>query len=249
MERERTSFQKVLLCILLAMAVVFGVITLVLRMKPGVRYQNALLKISQEGDSTVYSGRAKGEKVTIWACPQGEDRVVKLTVGTLIDHTYRVEYPGGTIESSFGLQYDRVIITRDGLIRFDGGYHPDGPISGFCDREGEVDFWIEISVSGTAGGPWQDYEMSPTSIMAFANGPETTVRGSGVLYALGLFFSAFGAVFTAFPYTIFYLKVGRFVRNSDAEPSDAYLTGNWIGCLLFACMALVAYLVGVFTIV
>ena len=53
MDLERTKLQKAILIILLAMAVVFAVITGVVRTNKGVTFEGGLLSISQEGDRTV----------------------------------------------------------------------------------------------------------------------------------------------------------------------------------------------------
>ena len=53
MDLERTKLQKAILLILLVMAVVFAVLTGVVRTKKGVTFEDGLLSISREGERTV----------------------------------------------------------------------------------------------------------------------------------------------------------------------------------------------------
>jgi len=250
MDLERTKLQKAILIILLALAVVFAIITGLVRTKKGVTFEDGLLSISQEGDRTVYSGRAEGQKVTVTVYPEGEGHVVKLAVGTLIDHTYRVEYPGGTIKSDFG-EYRRIRITVEGrtfleTLLFEGGYNSDINVASFCDENGELDL-LGYGRFVTSSGIWYEYELMPSQVMRFANGPATTCRGDWLIFVLGLFLSLITAVAVAFPEHLFHWN--HFLSVRDPEPTDFYLATQRISWVIMTAVVLGVYIWGATRIV
>ena len=65
MDIERQPYQKIILCLLAAMAVLFAVWTAVSRTHEGVAFQETLLTIHEEDGQTVYSGKLYGTPFTI----------------------------------------------------------------------------------------------------------------------------------------------------------------------------------------
>ena len=65
LDTERDTYQKVILCIFLAMAVIFAIWTAISRSNDGVLFRETLLEISQQGSTTVYSGTVYSTPVTI----------------------------------------------------------------------------------------------------------------------------------------------------------------------------------------
>lgn len=248
MDSDRTTAQKVILWALLAMAVVFTVINVVLKFFPGVEFENTLLKVSQYGGTTLYTGEKYKYDITIAVTPEETGSRVELTIGDIIDHTYRVIYPGGTIRTNFGT-YDRLTVTCNDRVIFDGGYNPNvSELADYCDLDGGISVtgYGRVSYSGSSD-PWYRYEMSHFEVMNFANDPESTTRGSWAHYAVALFCSAVAAVAVAFPYTLFELRYHWSVR--DPEPTDFYLSMNTLGGGIAAAAILIAYIVGVMKIV
>lgn len=250
MDLERTKLQKVLLIILLALAVAFAVITGAVRTRKGVAFEDGFLSVAREGDSTIYSGRAEGQKVTITTYPEGGTQVVELAVGTLINHTYRVEYPGGTIKGDYG-DYRRIRITVKGRTfleetLFEGGYNPDAVFSDFCDENGEPDM-IAVGRAVINGSIWPSYVMFPSQVMRFINGPATTCRGDWLIYALGVFLSLITAVAVAFPEHLFHLN--HFLSVRDPEPTDFYLATQRVSWIIMTVVILGIYLWGATKIV
>ena len=250
MDLERTKLQKAILIILLVMAVVFAVVTGVVRAREGVIFEEGLLSVSQDGERTVYSGRAEGQQVTITVYPEGEKQVVELAVGTLIDHTYRVEYLGGTIKGAQG-EYQRIRITMKGKTfleetLFEGGYNPNGVFSDFCDENGDPDM-IAYGRAVINGSIWYDYEMFPSQVMRFVNGPVTACRGDWLIYALAVFLSLIVAVCAAFPEHLFYWN--HFLSVRDPEPTEFYMACQRVSWVIGAVVVLGVYLWGVTRIV
>ena len=247
MDSDRTTTQKVILWALLAMAVVFTVVNVVLKFFPGVAFEDTLLKVTPNGEQTLYTGKQHGQAITVTVTPEGAGSRVELTVGTVIDHTYRVIYPGGTIRTNFGT-YDRLTVTCNDRVIFDGGYNPDiSSLATFCDLNGEPESPIYTRTVYDGSDPWYRFELHYTEVMSFANGPETTTRGSWLHYGMALLCSVICAVAVAFPYTLFELRYHWSVR--DPEPTDFYLSMNSLGGGIAAFAILIAYIVGVTKIV
>ena len=246
MDLERTKLQKAILLILLVMAVVFAVLTGVVRTKKGVLFEGGLLSIQQEGDRAVYSGKAEGQKVTVTVYPDGEAQVVEFDVRVLIDHTYRVEYPGGTIVGTYGT-YDKIRVTKNGRVLFEGGYNPEAPFSSFCDTNGEPNLILRTRAYTSTTGFWHNYELFPTDVVRFAHGPSTTCRGDWLIYALGLFLSLITAVAVAFPEHLFHWN--HFLSVRDPEPTDFYMACQRVSWVIVTAVVLGVYIWGVTHIV
>lgn len=241
MNMERTKLQKAILIILLAMAVIFAVVTGVLRTAKGVSFEGGLLSVGREGDRTVYSGRAEGEKITLSVEPYATGYAVDFAAGNKVNHAYRVEYPGGTIAGAFG-DYERICITLHGETIFEGGYNPDISAARFCDLQGTT----APSHSAhweTGGGFWQHYQLAPYQIMEFIDGPELTCRGSWAVYALATIGSLLVGLDVAFPELFFFLKYRFSVR--DPEPTDMYESVQRVAWVLLTAVLLGFYLWGV----
>lgn len=249
MDHDRTTAQKIILWALVAMAALFTVINIILKFFPGVEFEDTLLKVSQTGETTLYTGEKYKSDITIAVTPEGKGSRVELTIGDTIDHTYRVVFPGGTIQSGFGYTYDRLTVTCSDRVIFDGGYNPNASeLATYCDLDGGITVlgYGQVSYPGSSD-PWYGYELSHFEVMNFANGPEPTTRGSWVHYGIALFCSIVCAVAVAFPYTLFELRYHWSVK--DPEPTEFYLRMNELGGGIAAVALLIVYIVGVTKIV
>lgn len=252
MDSDRTLTQKIVLWALLAMAVVFTVVNIVLKFFPGIAFEDTLLKVSQNGETTFYTGEKYEHNITIAVTSEGTGSRVELTIGDTIDHIYRVIFPGGTVRGDNGYTYDRLTVTCNDRVIFDGGYNPDaGSYMTYCSLDGSSTLSLSIHASGStssdSSNPWRGYEMSRSQVMSFANGPETTTRGSWLHYGMALFFSVICAVAVAFPYTLFELRYHWSVK--DPEPTDFYLRCNEVAGAVVAFAILIVYIIGVSKIV
>ena len=246
MDSDRTLTQKIVLWALLAMAVAFTAVNIILKFFPGVAFEDTLLKVEQNGDQITYTGKQHGVDITIAAYPEESGHVVRLTIGDSIDHIYHVEYPGGTISGRYGGTYRRVTVSRGEKVLFDGGYNPEPMFADYCELDGEMAHTIYMRPVHS-GDPWRDFELHFAQVMSFANGPESTTRGSWLHYGMALFFSIICAVAVAFPYTLFELRYHWSVK--DPEPTDFYLRTNEVVGAVVAGIILIVYIVGVTKIV
>ena len=248
-ESSRTVFQKVILCLFAAVAVIFAVWTAVSRTHEGVSFREKLLKVSRQGNTTVYSGKLYGDAVTITSREENGTKYVNFSADGKYYANCRVEYPEGTIRTEYGKEVIRIKVIRNDEVLFSGGYDPDPADNEYLkyySEDGEWDPLITISAMGN-GDPWYYFEFGVNDILRFAGEVETSVRGSLTIYFVALFFSVIGAIVTAFPDELFYLN--HFLSVRDPEPTEFYYATHKIGCVLFLVLAFAVYCKGVSMIV
>ena len=248
MDTERQPCQKIILCLLAAMAVLFAVWTAVSRTHEGVAFQETLLTIHEENGQTVYSGNLYSTPFTITCREENGTTHVDFDAPGHYTAHCRVEFPEGTITTEFGKSVPRVRILRDEELLFSGGYDPapDSSALKFCSEDGSWEPAVSIGFMGN-GDPWHYFEFSAWEIFDFATGQETSVRGSWRMYLMALFLTVIGALLIAFPETTFYLSHCLDVR--DPEPTDFYYFTHKVSSVLLTGIILVLYCIGIFAIV
>ncbi len=247
-DSPRSVFQRVLLCLFAAMAVIFAVWTGISRTQEGVSFYETLLEISQQGSTTVYSGRLYATPITITCREENGAKLVSFSADGKYCANCRVEFPEGTIKTELGTEVGRIRILRNDEVLFSGGYDPEPEGNANLNYFSENGEWaplVTVSVSGN-GDPWYYFKFDAQDIMRFAGEPNPAARGSWPHYLAALFISAVGALLTAFPYALFYCKHALDVR--DPEPTDFYLASQKAGSVILAVVALVLYCMGVHTV-
>ena len=240
-DHELTLFQKIIICSLAGMAILFAILMTVGRNQEFVRFEQMEMRIAVDGNRTVYTAKKYGEEVTVVCFEEKGADIVDFTVGDRYHDLCRVEYPEGTITTEYGGEIPRLQIFRNDRLIFDGGYDPriSGEPGRYFDKDGKMTFLL--SVRGyTDIDPWQGYEFSEGNILFFANDPAPEHRGSWGLYLLCTVLAAFTAVTTALPDTLFYLNHRWYVR--DPEPTDFYYTTHAVSSFLLSCMVLILYI-------
>lgn len=235
----RTKLQKILLLLLAAMAVVFCVLTFVSRSHRGLHFSDMLMEVSQEGDTSVYTGEKSGYDVTIRHWEENGAHYVDYRVGSHIHQLGKLEYPEGTV-SVHGTPLPRLRISRDGTTLFDGCYNPNATGFGrYYKTDGSPELFVSITVT-TSNGPAPDPELTAGNILFFAEGPELSARGSWGGYFLCLLLTAIMAVSIAFPYALFRWRYHFSVR--DPEPTDFYLFMHRLGSVIATAVILILYI-------
>lgn len=247
MDEERTKFQKIVLLILAAMAVLFAVLTAVSRSQKGAYFEETLLRPSYPaGNVTVYAGKAHGTPVDITVTRDSETRTaVEFLIEGVLDDVCVVEYPLAPIRTERGTTADGIRITKNGKLLFEGGYSPEDTY-GWYRPDGAHDMDGFITVRPGTQDPWNGFEVDRSAALRFALGPELESRGSWALYFLMLFCTFFVALDAAFPMTVFYLQHCCDVR--DPEPSDFYLACQKAGWVVLPLLLLAGYCYALCTI-
>lgn len=248
MDIERQPYQKIILCLLAAMAVLFAVWTAVSRTHEGVAFHDRLLEIGEQGGTIVYSGTLYGTPVTITSREENGIRYVNFSADGEYYAACRVEYPEGTITTEHGQSVQRIRVIRNDEVLFSGGYdpEPDGnDFLRFFSEDGSWDPLVTVSTMGN-GSPWHYFEFDVHDILRFAGEVETSVRGSWRMYLTALFLTVIGALLIAFPETTFFLSHCLDVR--DPEPTDFYYFTHKLSSILLTGIILVLYCIGIFTI-
>lgn len=240
MDGERTKFQKVILLLLAAMAVLFAVLTAVSRAQKGAYFEETLLRPESSAPNvTAYRGKAHGTPVNITVTRESETRT---TVGFHIEGVLAdvcvVDYPLEPVWTERGTTVDGIRITKNGRLLFEGGYSPEG-IYGWYGPDGAHDMDGFITVRAGTADPWRDFEIGRSDALRFALGPELESRGSWGLYFMLLVFTLLLALDAAFPMTMFYLQHCCDVR--DPEPSDFYLICQRAGWAVLPLILLGGY--------
>lgn len=243
LDETRSTFQKVILCIFAAMAILFAVLTIVNRANKGVLFHETLLEVSQQGSTTVYSGMLYGTPVTITSREENGTKYVNFSADGEYYAACRVEYPEGTIRTEFGSKVPRLRIIRNDEVLFSGGYDPDAANSAmkYYSEDGSWDPMISISAQ-SYGNPWYNFEFTMGNILNFAGNPKLAARGDWDIYIAAVFISIIGAVLAAFPETAFHLSHCLSVR--DPEPTDFYFFMHKVGCIIFVIIVFVMYIIG-----
>ena len=243
MDGERTRFQKIVLLILAAMAVLFAVLTAVSRAQKGAYFEETLLRPSSPTQNvTVYTGKAHGTQVAITVTRESDTRAtVEFLIEGVLDDVCVVDYPLAPIRTERWTTVDGVRVTKNGTLLFEGGYDPEDPIGwGWYTPEGVQDTRGALTARGYSdANPWLGFEVSANTALRFARGPELESRGSWGMYFLLLVLTLLAALDAAFPMSLFYLQHCCDVR--DPEPSDFYLACQRVGWVLYPLLLLGGY--------
>ena len=95
MTEERTKMQKMILVILAAMILLFGVLNVVSLFRKGVVFDEHLLRIHETENATVYSGKVHREEVSVTV--RSDLQQVEYTVRrTLIRILWHILFPRGS---------------------------------------------------------------------------------------------------------------------------------------------------------
>jgi len=238
MEELRTPLQKIAILALAAMILVFGVLTAVVRSRPGVAFRDELLRVSREGETTLYTGKIYYDEVTIAVYPDGGGTAVDFRAQEGPTWLCRVDWPGGTLAGEGGMTFDAIRISRNGEVLFEGGYSGEHQL--WCRPDGSLYMPVAFEVRTSGGSPWDGFDFDEGRILRFALGPELSVRGSWGAWGVMSAVSVLLMLVIAFPITLFRWRYSAAVR--DPEPSEFYLAACRVECVLLPVMMLLSYI-------
>ena len=246
MTKQRDAYQKIIPCILAAMAVIFAIWTAVSRSHERVQFHGELLEISTGENSTVYSGELYGSPITITSREENGTKLVDFSAPGHYNAACWVKYLSGTIRTEFGTTVPRILIVRNDVAVFSGGYDPDGDAyMKYYNEDGTLE--LMISAYASSGNPWDKFEFTAGDIMRFSGEPATSARGSWGIYFLVLFCSLLVSLKICFRDEIFYFSHFHTVR--DPEPTEYFYDSHKVGSVLGVILLLFFYIKGIRTIV
>ena len=247
---EMSWFRRVLLIIMLAEIVGFGIATAVTVDRMGLEYDGGLLYPRTEGDVTWYEGRVDGEDAAFSVTPDG---TVEYRWGEYVYGPYQVvEDPTALPEDFLGGQGVEIRQGEEVLFR---GYRFSDML---FDENGEP-FWAirayghasdgTIMVEGGQTISQEEYHAPGFStLVQVVLEPELTHKGDVGLYLAVTFLALLNIMQILFPEALFKLSLLGRIRSvdiDDAEPSSFYIAMEhieWVvlagACLIFYAMAL-----------
>lgn len=242
MERIRslTRFQKGILMVLAAIAVLFSVVYITAGQKEGYAYRDQILFRTEESGNTVYSGKISGQRAVFTV--RG-DKSIEYRYGDKTYGPYIVKEDPSALPDGAGSQMTGYEIRRGDELYFRGAViRVDRTLLAF-DENGDLESAASVvsEVNGVVmdedGNIIDQNEPSFSELIKLAEGPELVHRGSWGFWFLGMFVSILTAVSVLYADELFRFYMGLRLANAEnAEPSDLVLVMrrvSWV-CLLAA---------------
>lgn len=251
--RKLNRYQRGILILLIALAILFGILYSVVTSKTGFLYMDRILEVSEENGNTVYSGKIRGEYCKFVV---SEDETVSFHAGENLYGPYKVkEDPSAIPENhAFNEEMTGIEITDGNEVFFRGGITYWGNPVGiwYLVNEDGTDANLTITAAmsdGTIvdgeGNIVDPMEPSVTVILELLNGPDLTHKGDWQIWFYGLIISVITVVSILFADELFRLNLAFRIREADyAEPSDWEIAGRYIGWTIMTVFTLVIYIIG-----
>lgn len=250
MREERTLYQKIVLVILAAMIVVFGIVTAFNQSRKGILLEDAFLRKEETTDADCFTGKANGEQVTVlrWYGSENNTRTITFRVGERIHDTYTVYLGEPMIPLSItysAVQVPTLRILKNDRVVFEGGYWEE--TEAFFTPEGEFSgLNLDMTTYVAGADLWEDYTMPKGTLVQLALEPELVDRGDWRLYGITVLFTLLAMVDVAFPHTLFRWRHRRWVK--DPEPTDDYMSVQHLVWMLAIPVLLAGYIWTSFTL-
>ena len=253
--KRLSRFQQALLVALAAMLVIFTAVYPLLANRRGFAYQDTLLLRSTQGENTRYTGKVDGRRAEFTVAPTG---TITYQYGDTLYGPYTVtEDPSAVPENHEMADLLAGVEVREGeSVLFRGGWH-DSEFPLLVDESGsdQTPSYFAHSTGGKAYGPdGQEIIPSPaptvTTLIQLAMDPPLTHRGMPYAYLAGTLLAIMGIVSILFAEQFFRWHLSFRIRAPEqAEPSDWELFTRYLGWIICPVLALLLYLMGIFTIV
>ena len=243
MERVKSlgRYQKAILILMIIMITVFTLLYSITVSREGFEFMDTILVSSQEGGSTVYSGKIQENPAifTVFA-----DKTVTFQYGDKTYGPYTVTEDAAAVPP--GRDYLKGIEVRCGEeVLFRGGTLKSGDYWMLIDEDGDPAF-IDIQVNTSDDSSFVD-QMAPSvsTILELISDPVMTHKGEWIVWVLGVFVCLVAAVFLFFADEIFYLGLAFRIRNPEyAKPSDWEIAGRYMAWTVLPALALVVFILG-----
>ena len=248
--RQLNWYQKGILILLAAMALVFAVIYRVSIARVGFLYEDKIFVPSEENGVTVYSGKIRGEAAQFTV---SKERGVSFQCGGKNYGPYTVtEDPTALPEEDITRESMTGVEIREGeKLVFRGGFWQSGEDYWLRREDGSMELF-EISYT-TSDGVQRDangnvidpLEPSLSDILRLVYGPELTHKGTWLAWLGAVFISVLNAGSILYADELFHWDLSFQIQNAEtAVPSDWEMMKRYLGWTVLTIMVLVIYLVG-----
>ena len=248
--RQLDWYQRGILILLLALALVFAVIYRVRIARVGFLYQDKIFVPSEENGATVYSGKISGEPAQFTV---SEDKAVSFHCGEKTYGPYTVtEDPTALPEVEIEREGMTGVEIREGeKLVFRGGFWQSGEDYWLHNEDGDMELFeifytTDDGVMRDANGNAVDpLEPALSDILRLVYGPELTHKGSWLAWFGAVFISLLNAGSILYADELFRWDLSFQIRNAEtAEPSDWELMERYLSWTVLTIMLLVIYIVG-----
>ena len=248
--RQLNWYQRGILILLLAMALVFAVVYHMTIARVGVLYQNAIFVPAEENGVTVYSGKLRGKQAEFTV---SADKTVSFRCDGQTYGPYTVkEDPTARPEDEFGREGMTGVEIRDGEeLLFRGGFWQSDGSFWLRNADGSMDlgmqtYVVENGVKKDSDGNIIDpAKPSASDILRLVYGPELTHKGSWLAWFSAVFISLLNAGSILYADELFRWNLSFQIRNAEtAEPSDWELMERYLSWTALTIGVLVIYIVG-----
>ena len=248
--KNLNGYQKGLLLLLLAMALVFAVVYHMTIARVGVLYQNAIFVPAEENGVTVYSGKLRGKQAEFTV---SADKTVSFRCDGQTYGPYTVkEDPTARPEDEFGREGMTGVEIRDGEeLLFRGGFWQSDGSFWLRNADGSMDlgmqtYVVENGVKKDSDGNIIDpAKPSASDILRLVFDPELTHKGTWLAWLSAVFISFLTAVSILYADELFRWDLSFQIQNAEAaEPSEWEMMKRYISWTVFVIAALIVYFLG-----
>ena len=248
--RQLDWYQKGILLLLLALALVFAVIYRVCIARVGFLYQDKIFVPSEENGVTVYSGKISGEPAQFTV---SEDKAVSFHCGEKTYGPYTVtEDPTALPEVEIEREGMTGVEIREGeKLVFRGGFWRSGEDYWLRRQDGSMDLSVGVFVTGDGvmrdanGNAVDPLEPALPDILRLVYGPELTHKGSWLAWFGAVFISLLNAGSILYADELFRWDLSFQIQNAEtAVPSEWEMMKRYLSWTVLTIMLLVIYIVG-----
>lgn len=254
MERIKNlnGYQKGILLVLIAMAVIFGMLYAHAASRVGFLYKDVILVPNEVNGNMVYAGTIGGKDTCFTVTP---DQTVSLRYGEMIYGPYTAKEDATAIPEDDAFHANMTgmevrcgdeIIFRGGIFEIDGTdsfllVNKDGSGSNIT-----IHFTMSDGLEYDSDGNLIDpMEPAISDILNLLRGPALTSKGEWLAWFTGIFLSLITAVSILYADELFRWNLAFQIRYADtAEPSDWEIAGRYIGWTVLTVTIFVLYILG-----
>ena len=248
--RNLNRYQKTILILMTAVALVFAAVYFVTVQRAGYEYRDTIFVPGQENGSTVYSGKIRGQQARFTV---SADKTVVFQCGDRIYGPYTAKEDPTAIpqDAETAGALTGVELRQGEEVLFRGGVRRNRDYYLLFNEDGTLDNISLSYVSGDGverdenGNVVDPMEPSVSDILELMNGPELTHKGEWFVWFGAVLICILNALSVLFADELFRWNLAFRIRSADrAEPSDLEIAGRYIGWTVLTVLALVFFVMG-----